>query len=140
MERQSPTVNSNYPAFSHEGDGNSEHGGSRGNSWLRWAGRCVLTAVILFIVSFLTPGFSIAGMWSFLIAAVVISLLDALVERLIRTDAKPFGNGLKGFALSALILYFAQFLVPNMNVTVLGAILGAVAIGILDAVFPLRVM
>ena len=138
MEHQSPTVNSNYPAFSHEEEENSEHG--RGNTFLRWAGRFVLTAVILFVVSFFTPGFSITGMWSFLIAAVVISLLDFLVERLMKTDAKPFGKGLKGFALSAIILYFAQFLVPNMNVSILGAILGAVAIGILDAIFPLRVM
>ena len=139
MEHQAPTVNSNYPSYSRNEEENPEHG-SRGNSFLRWAGRFILTAIVLFIVSFFTPGFSIVGMWSFLIAAVVISVLDTLVERLMKTDAKPFGKGLKGFALAAIILYLAQFLVPNMNVTVLGAILGAVAIGILDAIFPLRVM
>lgn len=136
MEHQTPIANSPYPISGREE--NPEHG--RESSVLRWVGRMVLTAVILFIVSFFTPGFSITGMWSFFAAAVVISLLDFLVERLMKTDAKPFGKGLKGFALSAIILYFAQFLVPNMNVTILGAILGAVAIGILDAVFPARVM
>lgn len=139
MEHQSPTVNSNYPAFSHEEE-NRGHGGGRGGTFLRWAGRFILTAVILCIVSFFTPGFSIRGMWSFLIAAVVISVLDFLVEWLMKTDAKPFGKGLKGFALSAIILYVAQFLVPGMNVSILGAILGAAAIGILDAIFPLRIM
>ena len=140
MEHQVPTTDSNYSPFSHGDENNSEHGGSKGGSFLHWVVRFVLTAIILFIVSFFTPGFSITGMWSFLIAAVVISLLDFLVEKLMKTDAKPFGKGLKGFALSAVILYVAQFLVPNMNVTILGAILGAVAIGILDAIFPTRVM
>ena len=109
-------------------------------SIMRWLGRFVVVAVILMIVSFFTPGFSISGLWSFLIAAVVISLLDFFLEALMKVDASPFGKGLKGFILSAVILYVAQFLVPNMSVTILGAILGALAIGILDAVFPARVL
>lgn len=115
-----------------------EHSGS--TSFLRWLGRFVIVAIILFVVSFFTPGFSISGLWSFLIAAVVISLLDYLVEAIMKVDASPFGKGLKGFLLSAVILYVAQFLVPNMSVSIIGALLGAVAIGILDAVFPTRVM
>lgn len=77
---------------------------------------------------------------SFLIAAVVISLLDFLVESVMKTDASPFGKGLKGFLLSAVILYVAQFLVPGMSVSIIGALIGALAIGILDAIFPSRVM
>lgn len=107
---------------------------------LRWIGRFIIMAIILFLVSVLTPGFSISGMWSFLIAAAVISILDFLVEKIMKVDASPFGKGLKGFVISAIILYAAQFVVPNMNVTIWGAILGALAIGILDAIFPTRVM
>lgn len=109
-------------------------------SMLRWLGRFVIVAIVLMIVSFFTPGFTISGLWSFLIAAVVISLLDFFLELLMKVDASPFGKGLKGFVLSAVILYVAQFLVPNMSVTILGALLGALAIGILDAVFPAKVM
>ena len=115
-----------------------KHSGSI--SMLRWLGRFVIVAVVLMIVSFFTPGFTISGLWSFLIAAVVISLLDFFLEALMKVDASPFGKGLKGFVLSAVILYVAQFIVPNMSVTILGAILGALAIGILDAVFPAKVM
>lgn len=97
-------------------------------------------AIILAIVSFFTPGFSIRGMWSFVIAAVIISLLDLGVEWIMKVDASPFGKGFKGFLLAAVILYVAQFLVPNMSVSIIGALLGALAIGILDAVFPTRVM
>lgn len=107
---------------------------------LRWLGRMCVTAIILAVVSLLTPGFSITGLWSYLIAAVIISLLDTLVEHVMKTDVSPFGRGLKGFLISAVILYAAQYFVPNMTVTVWGAILGALVIGVLDAILPARVM
>ena len=110
------------------------------SSILRWIGRFILVAIILMVTSFVTPGFSINGVWSFLIAAVVISVLDYLVELLMGVDASPFGKGIKGFIIAAIIIYLAQFLVPNMGVTIIGAILAAIFIGILDAVFPARAM
>ena len=121
-----------------EHDNNEKRGND--NSLLRWIGRFILVAIILMITSFLTPGFSINGMWSFLIAAVVISGLDYLAELLMGVDASPFGKGIKGFIIAAIIIYLAQFLVPNMGVTIIGAILAAIVIGILDAVFPARAM
>ena len=114
--------------------------GENDNSFLRWIGRFLLVAVILMITSFVTPGFTIYGIWSYLIAAIVISGLDYLVEMLMGVDASPFGKGIKGFVIAAIIIYLAQFLVPNMGVSILGAVLAAVVIGLLDAVFPARVM
>ncbi|HAR86248.1 MULTISPECIES: phage holin family protein [unclassified Clostridium] len=113
---------------------------SSGNSILRWAGRLILVAIILGITSFLTPGFSIYGLWSYLIAAVVITALDYFVEAFMGVDASPFGKGIKGFIIAAVIIYVAQFLVPNMRVSLLGAILAALVIGVIDAVFPSRAM
>ncbi len=109
-------------------------------TFLRWIGRMVAVAIVLAIVSFFTPGFSIRGLWSFLIAAVVISALDFLIEKMMKVDASPFGKGLKGFVISAVIIYLTQFLVPGMSVSIWGEVLGALAVGILDAVFPVRVM
>lgn len=119
-------------------DNNERRGND--NNLLRWLGRFVLVAIILMITSFLTPGFSINGLWSFLIAAVVISGLDYLAESLMGVDASLFGKGIKGFIIAAIIIYLAQYLVPNMGVTIIGAVLAAVVIGILDAVFPARAM
>ncbi len=118
--------------------GQDEHSGT--TTFFRWLGRMVIIAVILAIVSFVTPGFTIVGLWSYIIAAVVISLLDYLVELVMKVDASPFGKGLKGFLLSALILWLAQFIVPNMSVSIWGALIGALVIGVLDAVFPTRAM
>ena len=117
---------------------NNEKGNN--GSILRWIGRFILVAVILMITSYLTPGFSIRGMWSFLLAAVIISLLDYFVELLMGVDASPFGKGIKGFIIAAIIIYATQFFVPNMGVSILGAVLAAVVIGVLDAIFPARAM
>jgi len=111
-----------------------------GKSIFGWLGRLVLTAVILGITSFFTPGFSINGLWSFLLAALVISVLDYLVESFMGVDASPFGKGIKGFVIAAVILYLTQFLVPNMSVSIWGALLAALAIGIIDAIMPGRAM
>lgn len=102
--------------------------------------KLVFTMIILGITSFITPGFSIAGLWSYLIAAVAISLIDYIVERFMGIDATPFGRGLKGFVIAAVILYLTQFIVPNMRVTVLGSIIAALVIGVLDAFMPGSVM
>lgn len=122
---------------------NKEHSTTQdfgGKSILGWLGRLVLIAVILGIVSFLTPGFSINGLWSFLLAALVISVLDYLVESFMGVDASPFGRGIKGFVIAAVILYLTQFFVPNMSVSIFGSLLAALAIGIVDAIIPGRAM
>lgn len=118
----------------------AERGHSGVNVFFRWLGRTVIMAIILAIVSFVTPGFTVTGLWSYVIAAVVISLLDLIVEKVMKVDASPFGKGLKGFVLAAVIIYVAQFIVPNMAVTIPGAIVGALLIGVLDSIFPSRVM
>ena len=89
---------------------------------------------------FLTPGFTIYGLWSYLIAAIVISVLDYLVESFMDENISPFGKGIKGFLISAVIIYVAQFFVPYMGVSIIGAILAAAVIGILDAIFPIKVL
>lgn len=113
---------------------------SGGSSFLGWIGRLLLVAVVLVITSYLTPGFSIYGLWSFLIAALVISILDYLAESLMKVDASPFGKGIKGFIISAIIIYVAQFFVPAMRVTIIGAVLAALVIGVIDAIIPGRAM
>lgn len=102
--------------------------------------RIVLFAIILGVTSFFTPGFNINGLWSFLLAAVIISVLDYLVERFMGVDASPFGKGIKGFIIAVIIIYFTQFLVPGMRTSIIGALIAALIIGILDAIIPGRVM
>ncbi|NFM76843.1 phage holin family protein [Clostridium botulinum] len=102
--------------------------------------RLIVSMVVLSVTAFFTPGFTISGFWAVLLAAVIISAIDYLVERLMGVDASPFGRGLKGFVISAIIIYLTQFLVPTMRVSIVGAIIAALVIGVIDAILPGRVM
>ncbi|WP_027632180.1 phage holin family protein [Clostridium hydrogeniformans] len=113
---------------------------SNNSSLMGWIVRLILFAVVLGVTSFFTPGFSINGMWSFLLASLIITGLDYLVESFMGVDASPLGKGIKGFVIAAVIIYLTQFFVPHMSVSILGALLAALVIGIIDAVFPGRVM
>jgi uncharacterized membrane protein YvlD (DUF360 family) len=114
---------------------------STGTGFIGFVIRFVVAAIVLWVTSYLITGFNIrGGIVTLLIAALVISAADFLVEKLFKMDASPFGNGIKGFVVSVVILYFAQYFVPGMEVSIMGAIIGALVIGLIDAILPTRVM
>lgn len=98
--------------------------------------RIVITSIVLAIAAFFTPGFTIDGIWSVIMAAVVIGVLDYLIQRFTGIDATAFGRGIAGFLITALILYVTQFIVSGFNISLWGAIIGALVIGIIDAIMP----
>jgi putative membrane protein len=100
--------------------------------------RILVSAAVLAAVAFLTPGFAIADIWSLLIAAVVIGVLDYLIERLTGFDATPFGRGIIGFAVSAAIIYATGYFVRGVAVSFWGAIIAALVIGIINMIIPGR--
>lgn len=102
--------------------------------------RLVVTAIVISITSFLTPGFTVKGFWAIILASIVISILDYLIEKAMKVDVSPFGKGIKGFLISALVLYLTQFLVPNMRVSIIGALIAAIIIGIIDIIIPVKVL
>lgn len=98
--------------------------------------RFVVAALVLMVVGYIVPGFSVGGFWSALFLAVVIAVLGWIVEGLFGKRVTPFGRGIVGFLASAAVIWVAQFIVGDMDVTVLGAILAALAIGIIDLFIP----
>lgn len=102
--------------------------------------RLIVTAIVVGIAAFLTPGFSIDNLWSLIMAAVVIAVLDYLIQKFTGVNASPFGRGITGFIVSAIILYATKFIVPGFNISVWGAIIGALVIGIIDVIIPGRAM
>jgi len=102
--------------------------------------RLVVGIVVLGITAFLTPGFVISSWFSLILAAVVLALLDWLVNKISGINAAPFGRGISGFVLAAIIIYAVKFIVPGYNVTILGAIIAAVIYGVVDAIIPGRAM
>ncbi len=102
--------------------------------------KTLVGAIVLAVTAFLTPGFRISGIWPLIAAAAVIAFLDYVVERAFGVDASPFGRGLTGFVVAAIIIYVVQFIVPGYNVSVLGAIIGALVYGIVNLLIPGRTM
>ena len=98
--------------------------------------RILVTAIVVGIAAFVTPGFSINNLWSLILAAVVIALLDYLIQKFTGVNATPFGRGITGFIVAAIILYATKFIVPGFNISVWGAIIGALVIGIVDIIIP----
>lgn len=104
--------------------------------WLGAIIRFIVSAFVLLAVSYFLPGFEIVGFANALIAAVVIALIGYIIESILGDDVSPQSRGLVGFLTSASVIYLTQFVVANMTVTIIGALLAALVIGIVDAVVP----
>ncbi len=98
--------------------------------------RFIVSAVVLMLVSFILPGFAQLGFGQALIAALVISLIGFIVESFFGRSISPQNRGLVGFISSAVVIYLAQFIVPGMIVSITGAILAAIVIGVVDIFVP----
>lgn len=48
----------------------------------------------------------------------------------------PFGRGIVGFLVSALVIWGAQFIVGGVHASIIGALLAALVIGIIDLFIP----
>lgn len=100
--------------------------------------RFIVSALVLLVVSWLSPGFVVRGGFiGALIAAVVIAVLGYIAESLLGDRISPQRRGLVGFVTAAVVIYLAQFIIPNLlSVNLLGALISAFIIGIIDAFVP----
>ncbi|MCX8130930.1 MAG: phage holin family protein [Clostridia bacterium] len=102
--------------------------------------RLLVGAIVLAITAALTPGFRISNIWSLIIASAVLAGLDYLASRLLGLNASPFGRGITGFIMAAVIIYLTSALVAGFDVSIWGAIIGALVYGIVDAIIPGKAM
>jgi putative membrane protein len=98
--------------------------------------RFIVSALVLMLVSFLLPGFATLGFGAAIIAAIVIAVLGFIAESIFGKKVSPQNRGIIGFLISAAVIYLAQFLVPAMEVTIIGAALAALVIGVIDVFVP----
>lgn len=100
--------------------------------------RFVVSALVLMLVSFLSPGFVVKGGFTgALIAAVVIAILGYIAESLLGDKISPQRRGMVGFITAAVVIYLSQFIIPNLlSVSLIGALISAFIIGIVDAIVP----
>lgn len=98
--------------------------------------RLVTSVIILAITAFFTPGFTINNIWSLILAAVVLTVIDYLISTFTGLQASAFGKGFLGFVLAAFALYVTQYFVAGYAVSWLAAIIGALIYGVVDYFIP----
>ena len=106
--------------------------------WLGLIIRFVVSALVLIVASWLSPGFVVRGGFvGALIAAVVIAVLGYVAEALLGERISPQSRGLVGFITAAVVIYLAQFVIPSLlSVSIIGALISAFIIGLIDAFVP----
>jgi uncharacterized membrane protein YvlD (DUF360 family) len=90
------------------------------------------------LVGYLVPGFSRLTFGTAIIAAIVIAVLGWIAERLFGEHINPYGRGIVGFIAGAVVIYLAQLFIPGMTVTIWGALLASLVIGIIDLFIPVQ--
>lgn len=99
--------------------------------------RFVVSALVLMVIAWLLPGIKVAGFTGALIAAIVITVLGYLIELILGDRISPRSRGIVGFVTAAVVIYAAQFIIPAyLSVSLLGALLAAFVIGLIDAFVP----
>jgi uncharacterized membrane protein YvlD (DUF360 family) len=100
--------------------------------------RFIVSALVLMFVSWLVPGFQVGGFWSAFFLALVIAVAAWIIEGIFGKQITPFGRGIVGFLVSALVIWAAQFVVGNVSTSIIGAVLAALVIGIIDLFIPVK--
>jgi putative membrane protein len=110
-----------------------------GMDWVGAVVRFIVSALVLMLVGYILPGFRTMGFLNALLAAVVIAAIGWVIEATLGKEVSPYGRGIVGFLISAVVIWAAQFIVPEMQVSILGALLAAFVIGIIDLFVPTTV-
>ena len=107
---------------------------------LQW----LLTALAIWIVSRLVPGFSISGPFSALIAAVVIGFVNATVGLFLKIVTFPLTLvtlGLFWLVINAVMIELASAIVPGFHVYTFGAAFwGAIVLSLVNMALKLLVL
>jgi putative membrane protein len=101
--------------------------------------RFIISAIVLMVVGWIVPNFSVGGFWSALFLAIAIAVLGWIIEGIFGKNVSPFGRGIVGFLTSAFVIWLAQFIVGGVHATMIGAIVAALVIGIIDLFVPISV-
>ncbi len=97
----------------------------------------LIAMVVVWLTSVFTPGISArGGIGTLFFAAVAIGLIQWALSSFLGLDRSPVQKGLSGFAVTALILYIAGKLVSGLRVTIFGALIGALVLGVVEAIIP----
>lgn len=98
--------------------------------------KVLVSGLAILLTSALSIGIQTDGYTTAILAAIVIGVLDWVINKFTGVDASPFGRGAVGFIVAALILFITGRIVDGFNVTIIGSLVGAIVLGIVDSFLP----
>jgi putative membrane protein len=100
--------------------------------------RFIVSAIVLLLVSFVVPGLKVSGGFTgALVAAAVIAIVGFAAEKVFGDKISRTGRGTVGFFTAAVVIYLSQYIVPGyITVSIIGALLASLVIGIVDSFVP----
>lgn len=86
---------------------------------MTWIPRLIINAAAVFFAAYLLPGVEVDGYLSAVIVAIILAVLNALIKPLLIIVTIPitiFTFGLFLFAINAIIILFADYLIDGFRV------------------------
>lgn len=104
--------------------------------WYRPIIRFAVATLVLLFIGYMVPGFSALTVPDIVLAAAAIALIGYLIERSFRHAPSPYVRGIVGFVLTAIVVYGLRYIVPDLAVPLLGALVAALLVGVIDMFVP----
>jgi len=103
---------------------------------MRFIFRLALNVLALFIVEYLVPGFHLASIWTGVVAAVVIGLVNTFIRPILQLIALPLSIltfGIVAFLINVALLYGASMLVPGFTIdTFMTALIASIVLSLVS--------
>ncbi len=81
--------------------------------------RLAINVLALFIVEYLVPGFHLASIWTGIVAAIAIGLVNTFIRPILQLIALPISIltfGIAAFLINVLLLWGTSKLVPGFTI------------------------
>lgn len=98
--------------------------------------RLAINVFALYVVEYIVPGFSLSGVWSATVAAIVIGIANTFIRPFLQIITLPISLvtfGLFALLINVALLYGASLLVPGFEIkNFLTAIIASVALSLVS--------
>ncbi|MBP2025534.1 phage holin family protein [Peptoniphilus stercorisuis] len=97
--------------------------------------KILVSAIAISIAAFFSP-MQVTNYSAAIMASIVIGVLDWAINKFLGIKASPAGRGTVGFITAAIIIYLTGRIVDGFSASIIGSLIGAFVIGIVDALIP----
>lgn len=98
--------------------------------------RLAINVLALYIVEYLVPGFHLATIWTGIVAAVVIGIVNTFVRPILQLIALPISIltfGIVSFLINVVLLYMVSMVVPGFLIVNFGtAIIASIVLSLVS--------